>query len=823
LNIQLGKARLPLLLASVLFPSPGRGQCPSDDWSIYSATEEVMEVGVVGREAWVAAVGGVIHIDLDTIREPKPSQFRLTEAEGLVSPDVTCLTIDAFGNLWVGTRENGVSVFDAAGNHIRNLSSFDELVWSDKVIAADAQGQVGTCVLDFGSGPESLPCDRVAISSADTYNPGSGQPEGGGFFVVRVVRRGSEWIFQKPDEIRFGVPIQKTQELLTETNEIWAATGGDGLWRRDDATGDRVQVLTSSTGLLSPNVRKLVRAPAAGQPGTDVLWIGTGAGLHTWNGSVVDTIPQFTNRIIVDLYRNGQNMFVVESDMTLTVSDLHRIDLAQPLNPVRIARSNCAGDTLYVPREVAVADNGRIVLGTRSSSFFVRDGLDWICPPPLGPHSPHIADLDIGPDGTLYFGTGDQDVQSPQRGVGVYDFVDWSSITTGNSNLLAQNVTEIESWPDSSRWFGTRVNATSGGVNHYFPSTGTMHQYHPAAPEGRRTLGRNVWSMTKDARENLWICYGQDGGGLSAIEWPSLVVTNFPFEALFAGATTALRDISIDSFGRAWVTTQSSGTQAIGRLYVVDPQGTISNTADDILTEFNVANEIGVLGETRSVLVDSSNRVWLGGNLGLIVGQIIDDGNSQARVTWRRISPTSTQLGGRNPLPYNVSVLDDGANVWLGTNSTGAVRVSSDQVVWSWFDQLAGCPLPEQSVTGLHFDERRRSMWIGTGSSGIARVGLSAGTSATEASVEAYPNPWRPADQGTFVTFAGIPPDETTTVRIFNTAGELVLEMQDVRGEKTWNGRNVRNVMVESGVYLVTAKSADGTRSSYEGKVAIIR
>jgi ligand-binding sensor domain-containing protein len=783
----------------------------------------VAEVAVNGSRAWIAAVGGVISIDLSTIRDERPSQFRLSDAEGLISPEVTCLTIDAFGNVWVGTREDGVSVFDSSGRHLRNLFAFDELLWSDKVIAAGAVAQVETCEIDFGSGPETLSCARVAVSSADSYNAATGRPEGGGFFIVRVTQRGGDWIFDKDPGTGIGIGIERSQELLSELDEIWVGTGGGGLWRRDNASGDRELVLSvNQGGLVNDNVKKLARAPVPGQPGPEPLWIGTGAGLHIWNGTVLDTVSQFLDRNILDLYRNGDRMYVLTETPSL-VRDLYEIDLTQPIDTLRIPRSNCPSDTLYVPREVAVASDGKVVLGSRSRSFFVRDGFDWICPPPLGPHWPRIADLDIGLDGVLYFGTGDQNRQPDVNGVGVYDFFEWSSITTANSNLLDANVTEIESWPDTTRWFGTRVSANVGGVNRYFPATGQLTQYHPAAPEGRRTLGRNVWSMAQDAQNNLWICYGQEGGGLSVIEWPSEQITNFSFDTLFSNATTALRDISFDTYGRVWVTTQSSGT-TIGKVYVVDTRGTISNQADDILTEFNVANEIGSLGEIRSVTVDPSNQVWLGGNLGLAVGEIVDSGvNTVAVVSWRILRPTSTQLGGRNPLPYRVSVLDDANNVWLGTQSSGLVRVSPDQVVWTWFDQFAGCPLPDQSITGLHWDDRTRSMWIGTPSSGIARVGLTAGTSGQEQSIEAYPNPWRPAEQGAFVTFGGIPPDETTTVRIYNTAGELVVEMTDMRGDKVWNGRNVRDVIVESGVYVVTATSSDGTRGKYEGKVAVIR
>ena len=114
-------ARLPLCLLACLLPSSAVAQCPADAWSIYSATGDVAGVAVDGQRAWIAAVGGVISIDLSTIGDERPAQFRLSDAEGLVSPDVTCLTIDAFGNIWVGTREDGVSVFDAQGNHSRFL------------------------------------------------------------------------------------------------------------------------------------------------------------------------------------------------------------------------------------------------------------------------------------------------------------------------------------------------------------------------------------------------------------------------------------------------------------------------------------------------------------------------------------------------------------------------------------------------------------------------------------------------------------------------------------------------------------------------------
>ena len=75
------------------------------------------------------------------------------------------------------------------------------------------------------------------------------------------------------------------------------------------------------------------------------------------------------------------------------------------------------------------------------------------------------------------------------------------------------------------------------------------------------------------------------------------------------------------------------------------------------------------------------------------------------------------------------------------------------------------------------------------------------------------------------LSFSGIPSDETTTMRIFDLTGEIVLEAVDVRGAKSWDGRNRGAQIVEPGVYLVTAESTtpQGVRKTYRGKVAILR
>ena len=68
----------------------------------------------------------------------------------------------------------------------------------------------------------------------------------------------------------------------------------------------------------------------------------------------------------------------------------------------------------------------------------------------------------------------------------------------------------------------------------------------------RRTEGRNVGGLVTDDDDNLWVLYGQNGGGFSIIEWPSRLVTNYPVTELGSQTNDLLTAIAFDSRGRDW-------------------------------------------------------------------------------------------------------------------------------------------------------------------------------------------------------------------------------------------------------------------------------
>jgi DNA-binding beta-propeller fold protein YncE len=122
-----------ILVALVTGGTPAHAQNNHGDWTIYAATGDMSDIELTGTTAWIGAKGGIVSLDLATAAQNEPVQRKIGVAEGLIDADVTSLALDSFGNVWVGTKENGISVFNSEGEHIRELNSFEHL-WSDLVV-----------------------------------------------------------------------------------------------------------------------------------------------------------------------------------------------------------------------------------------------------------------------------------------------------------------------------------------------------------------------------------------------------------------------------------------------------------------------------------------------------------------------------------------------------------------------------------------------------------------------------------------------------------------------------------------------------------------
>jgi len=82
-----------------------------------------------------------------------------------------------------------------------------------------------------------------------------------------------------------------------------------------------------------------------------------------------------------------------------------------------------------------------------------------------------------------------------------------------------------------------------------------------------------------------------------------------------------------------------------------------------------------------------------------------------------------------------------------------------------------------------------------------------------------YPNPFKPHLGHNEIYFKGL--TEKTTIKIYNIAGELVRQIDNIDGEAVWDARNDSGNKVASGIYIYIMTNDKGNKKT--GKLAIIK
>ncbi len=203
--------------------------------------------------------------------------------------------------------------------------------------------------------------------------------------------------------------------------------------------------------------------------------------------------------------------------------------------------------------------------------------------------------------------------------------------------------------------------------------------------------------------------------------------------------------------------------------------------------------------QVRAIVVDLARTPWLGTSAGLVYFDRV----------WGRFRPQN--LAGIAAPSINVLTVDGGNVLWVGSDE-GLFQVNTAREVRHFTPGNSG--LVHQRVTALSIDEEANRLWIGTeGGISVLDGEIKGATPVDE--IIAYPNPFvisRGDEEVRFDAAFG------TEIRIFNAAGELIIDLGDA---SSWDGRNAAGELVASGVYVFVAVDPDGQYG--QGKLAILR
>mgnify|MGYP000041210911 CR=1 FL=1 len=341
------------------------------------------------------------------------------------------------------------------------------------------------------------------------------------------------------------------------------------------------------------------------------------------------------------------------------------------------------------------------------------------------------------------------------------------------------------------------------------------------SPTNPNNKDLRITASSFDSQGVLWILNGRVEEPLVTYDPNSNQWNNYEFPGLISNGFA-------DEFGFSSIVIDNNNTKWIGGFKL----GLVGFNNNNGLELKNLNNEEHNMPSpsVSAIALDKRNQLWIGTLKGLRVvyntSSFFTDPSAEAH------SIIISNNGEAEELLFETYITDievDGSNnKWISTDGAGLYYFSADGQETIHHFTKDNSPIPSNSITDLSLQQDTGILYIAT-DRGI--VSYSSGGSQTVENFEesfVYPNPVRPgfnmADKK--IKIKGI--TDSMNIKITDIEGNLVAEAQsntNLRykgynleidgGTAYWNGKNLANNTVASGVYLIMLSDLD----SFETKV----
>tara|TARA_B110000967_G_scaffold207088_1_gene255563 strand:- start:3266 stop:5626 length:2361 start_codon:yes stop_codon:yes gene_type:complete len=331
-----------------------------------------------------------------------------------------------------------------------------------------------------------------------------------------------------------------------------------------------------------------------------------------------------------------------------------------------------------------------------------------------------------------------------------------------------------------------------------------------------------------DNQDNLWVLNSKVKKPLKKFNPTINQWTSYDF-------TPIIPNFSDDEFGFSEIVIGRDGTKWIGGyksgLIGFNETGLKLKNIDDE----EVANLPS--SSVKALAMDNNNVLWIGTYSGLRV--LYNTSNFFTDETVRTEPIIILEDGLAQELlaqQFISDIIVDGANnKWISTADAGVFYVSSDGQNTIHHFTKDNSPLPSNGINDMALDSENGIVYFGT-NRGL--VSFKTGGSSTTESLEEvyiYPNPVRPGFNMAEDKIKIKNISDNVNIKITDIEGNLVAEAQsnvNLRyknynleidgGTAYWNGKNLANNTVASGVYLVLFSDFD-TFETKVSKIMIVR
>ena len=755
-------------------------------WQAHTSFRQVTDVAAHGDAVWAATTGGVFRYEIG------PGAFSTyTPSEGLYGVEVRAITVDPLNDvIWIGYQDGVLDRLDPATGIVKTY--FD--------IARAEQFP-------------SRQINKIAVRGDSVFAATSF-----GVVVFDPARNEVRDTYSKLGSIAAGTEVFDLTFAPGKDSEpsIWLATNAGVAYASMQSINlsDPAEWTVEVMGLPVRELRAI-----AWFEGT--IYAGTTQDLVRRSDSGVYVPLGVATQGIMDLEVLSDRMVGVERFTPFVVSgeQVRKISMETYQNPVALTAGPDGnvwiGDTqgsLIAVAPPEISDRGAEVIFAEIY--------------PDGPRDGKFSGLQVDGDGNLW-AIGVREDES-----GFYRFDVDGNWTNYVRRLFPELFTTYDRLHVDARghaWIGSSGNglaevSAAGAIRAWdsdnsslLPATGTDN-YIIVGGVANDKDGR-IWVTNPSSPAPMHV-YEPDGDVWTAI--PSIQCGRF------STVSAAFDRIYIDSFDQQWITViDLANLRRVLGLLVLDVNETPATINDDVCRFFDEEGAAGqgLPGTTvTSVVEDRDGIVWIGTDQGLSFvinnGIVAEDDNTIP--IWPQFADRTEGTYLLSGIFVNDLAVDPAGRLWVATNE-GVTVIRQAEGGYEVVEQFStgNSPLFSDVVLVISIDPISGRVYLVTDQGLMSYEGGAIAPVEQVGEIKVYPNPiYMESDADVSIFMEGLV--EATALRVVTLTGEVVARLQTRGGRATWNGRDIHDRMVPSGMYLVIAVGEGGEGTAY-GKLAVIR
>ncbi len=326
-----------------------------------------------------------------------------------------------------------------------------------------------------------------------------------------------------------------------------------------------------------------------------------------------------------------------------------------------------------------------------------------------------------------------------------------------------------------------------------------------------------------DQNGDLWILNSRIDSPLKSLNLENNSWYSYDFtEIINDGFQDELgfNDIEIDDYGNKWIAGLRSGLIGFNNESGVNRLRKVFSQDQSNMPSAYV----------KSIAVDNNNHLWIGTIQGLRVLYNTSNFFDTSVVTTQQIVILEDGIPRELLEQQYISDIEvDGANnKWVGTIGSGVFYFSPNGQQTIHHFTKENSPLPSNNINDISVNYSNGKVYFATEQGLVSYNTGSTSSSENFSNTYVYPNPVRPEFNTEFekVKITGL--TQNVNIKITDIEGNLVAEAQSNinsryrnfnleidGGTAFWNGKNLRNRLVSSGVYIIMLSDLD----SYETKI----